>query len=90
VGWRFAADAWDPQAREIVFRGNLAKFGQAENLRTYLLATGDLTLVERAHYDPVWGVGLAWDDPQIVDPANRQGINWLGEALMRVRTTLTA
>lgn len=85
----FDAKVWDTEAREIVFRGNLAKFGQAENLRKYLLATGELTLVEGAHYDPVWGVGLAWNDPRIVDPANWQGTNWLGEALMRVRAALT-
>ena len=84
----FVPEVWDANAREIVFAGNLAKFGQADNLRSYLLATGDLTLVEGAHYDPVWGVGLAWDDPQIIDPANWQGSNWLGEALMRVRTAL--
>lgn len=86
----FAPEVWDARAREIVFTGNLAKFGQAENLRDYLLATGELILVEGAHYDPVWGVGLAWDDPRIVDPANWQGTNWLGEALMRVRAALSA
>ena len=84
----FDPAAWDAQAREIVFQGNLAKFGQAENLRKYLQASGDLILVEGAHYDPIWGVGLAWDDPRIIDPANWQGTNWLGEALMRVRAAL--
>lgn len=86
----FEAGVWDANAREIVFTGNLAKFGQTENLRKYLMATEDLILVEGAHYDPVWGVGLAWDDPRIVDPANWQGSNRLGEALMRVRTALAA
>lgn len=85
----FDAKVWGTEAREIVLRGNLAKFGQAENLRKYLLATGKLILVEGAHYDPVWGVGLAWNDPRIIDPANWQGTNWLGEALMRVRAALT-
>ncbi len=86
----FSAEVWDAKAREIVFAGNLAKFAEAENLRKYLMATGDLILVEGAHYDPVWGVGLAWNDLRIVDPANWQGTNWLGETLMRVRTALTA
>lgn len=86
----FDAETWDAGAREIVFRGNLAKFGQAEPLRKYLKATGDLILVEGAHYDPIWGVGLAWNDPLIADPANWRGRNWLGEALMRVRTALSS
>lgn len=86
----FDPAVWDANAREIVFRGNLAKFEQAEPLRKYLMATGDLILVEGAHYDPVWGVGLAWNDPRIVDPATWHGTNWLGEALMRVRTALAA
>lgn len=84
----FEPQVWDARAREIVFAGNLAKFAQAENLRKYLAATGDLILVEGAHYDPVWGVGLAWDDPAIIDPANWRGTNWLGETLMTVRAAL--
>jgi hypothetical protein len=85
----FEADVWDGRARDVVFAGNLAKFGQAENLGKYLLATEGLILVEGTHYDPIWGVGLAWNDPAIIDPVNWQGTNWLGETLMRVRDTLS-
>lgn len=86
----FEPAIWDARARDIVYRGNLAKFGQNENLAKFLRDTGSKVLVEGAHYDPVWGVGLAWNDPRIIDPANWQGTNWLGEALMRVRETLAA
>lgn len=84
----FNADAWNQHAQEIVYRGNMAKFSQDEDLRDYLLATGDRHLVEGAWYDPVWGVALAWDDDRILDTANWRGTNWLGETLMRVRRDL--
>lgn len=76
---------WDVEAQEIVFRGNLAKFDQNPALGLFLDQTGDKIIVEGAHYDSVWGVGLSWDDERITDPDNWQGSNWLGQALMRVR-----
>lgn len=84
----FDLDVWNSNAQAIVRRGNLAKFSLISACREVLLATGDKTLVEGAHYDPVWGVKLAWDDPRIVDPANWRGTNWLGQALMDVRAVL--
>lgn len=81
-------DAWRAVARDFVTEGNLLKFRTNAKLREYLFATGDKVLVEGAHYDEVWGVKLAWDDPRILDPANWRGTNWLGECLMRVRTIL--
>jgi ribA/ribD-fused uncharacterized protein len=80
---------WDQNAREIVYRGNMAKFSQDDEIRDYLLATGDRHLVEGAWYDPVWGVALAWDDDRILDQTNWKGTNWLGETLMQVREALT-
>jgi ribA/ribD-fused uncharacterized protein len=84
----FDPHKWDTHARDIVYEGNLAKFSQAPDLEAFMMLTGDKILVEGAHYDPVWGVKLAWNDPKITDPANWRGKNWLGEALMRVRATL--
>lgn len=79
---------WKNNARDIVLRGNLAKFRQNEKLKSYLLNTGDRKMVEGAWYDPVWGVGLAWDDPMIENPDNWKGTNWLGEILNIVRDSL--
>ena len=86
----FDLNTWNEHARDIVYRGNLAKFSQDDDLREYLMSTDDRYLVEGAWYDTVWGVGLAWDDDQILDPVNWKGTNWLGEALMNVRTQLTS
>jgi ribA/ribD-fused uncharacterized protein len=86
----FDPTLWDLVAQELVYRGNLAKFSQNEDLRQYLIGTQDRHIVEGAHYDPVWGVKLAYDDPLIEDEANWQGTNWLGKVLMRVRDVLVA
>lgn len=86
---------WDRECDGVVLRANLAKFGQNPNLHAFLThgpardpAFARKHLVEGAHYDRVWGVGLAWDDPAIVDPDNWQGENRLGETLVEVRRRL--
>lgn len=76
---------WNANALQIVFRGNWAKFTQNADLAKYLIDTEDRTLVEGASYDTIWGVGLSWDDPAILDEKNWRGTNWLGKTLMRVR-----
>ncbi len=84
----FDEEKWKQGAREVVKLGSYCKFWQNESLGRFLLATGDKILVEGAHYDPVWGVKLAWDDPMILDEANWRGTNWLGECLTHTRTRL--
>lgn len=84
----FDQEKWAALARPIVTQGNLAKFRQHDDLREFMFLTGDKIIVEGAHYDPVWGVKLAWDDPRIIDPKNWQGTNWLGECHMEVRRIL--
>lgn len=84
----FDEETWLAHAPDIVRTGNLAKFGQNDNLNLYLQSTSPKILVEGAWYDPLWGVGLAWDNPMIADPKNWKGKNWLGNALTRVRDTL--
>lgn len=84
----FDQERWAEVARKVVTDGNMAKFSQNDRLREYLFSTGEKTLAEGAWYDPVWGVKLAWDDPKIVDPANWQGTNWLGQCLMETRRLL--
>lgn len=81
----FDVDLWATKAEDIVFRGNWAKFNQNGDLGVFLFNTANKVLVEGAHYDTVWGVGLAWNDEAIIDPKNWRGTNWLGQALMRVR-----
>lgn len=84
----FASGVWEERRLEIVVRGNLAKFGQNADLQAYLLGTAPRRLVEASPVDRIWGIGLAADDPRALDPAQWQGLNLLGEALMRVRAQL--
>ncbi len=84
----FDADVWAAHCRPVVFRGNLARFAQNDDLRRRLLATEDRRIVEASPDDAVWGIGLTADDPRAVDPDQWQGTNWLGDALERVRAEL--
>src|SRR5690349_8988998 len=80
----------DAVAREIVFRGNRAKFTTHRDLLALLLETHGSTLVEASPLDTIWGIGLAADDPSASDRSAWRGTNWLGEVLTRLRETLLA
>jgi len=84
----FDAERWEAVAFQRVVSGNLAKFGQNPSLKAYLLATGDKVLVETSPLDKIWGIGLAAGDPHASNPAEWQGQNLLGFALMAVRAEL--
>jgi ribA/ribD-fused uncharacterized protein len=86
----FSSPAWEAARLEIVVEGNLAKFGQDPSLRSYLLSTGSRVLVEASPQDRVWGIGLVESDPRAADPSAWLGLNLLGEALMEVRSRLSA
>ena len=81
---------WQAARYNIVVRGNLAKFSQNEALRSFLLNTGERVLVEASPVDPIWGIGLAANDPLAEQPAQWRGLNLLGFALMDVRRSLRA
>ncbi|MGS2805039.1 NADAR family protein [Nocardia sp. MW-W600-9] len=81
---------WAGARFEIVVAGSVAKFGQDDALRTYLLGTGARVLVEASPMDRIWGIGLAADDVRTADPARWRGLNLLGFALMRARDLLAA
>ena len=76
---------WDAIAREIVYKGCVAKFSQNPKLKEALLATEGTTMVEASPVDCIWGIGLAEDDPRALDRSKWLGTNWLGEVLDRVR-----
>jgi ribA/ribD-fused uncharacterized protein len=84
----FDAETWDAWKIDVVFEGNLAKFGQDAALRLRLLATAPAMLVEASPRDTVWGVGFGPDDPAVASPARWQGANLLGRVLTAVRDRL--
>ena len=84
----FDPKIWNEHKFEVVKKGNLAKFGQNEELKDFLLSTGDKIIVEASPYDKIWGIGLKDTTPGIENPANWKGENLLGFALMEVRDIL--
>jgi hypothetical protein len=86
----FKDGTWKNHCRAIVYRGNLAKFSQNPGLWRQLLATGDRDIVEASPYDTIWGIGLRVGDVRCADEATWRGKNWLGKALVNVRSCLRA
>ncbi len=84
----FDDTVWKRAAYDIVVAGNLAKFGQHDELRAFLLATGRRVLVEASPHDRIWGIGLGREDPDAQRPSTWRGRNLLGFALMEVRERL--
>lgn len=84
----FTEAEWEQARRDIVVAGSVAKFGQHPDLKAFLERTGERVLVEASPLDRVWGIGLAADDPRAADPAQWQGENLLGFALMQARELL--
>jgi ribA/ribD-fused uncharacterized protein len=79
---------WSAARFDLVVAGNIAKFGQNEPLRQYLLDTHDAILVEAAPRDTIWGIGLGRENPAVCDPLRWRGRNLLGFALVKVRAIL--
>jgi ribA/ribD-fused uncharacterized protein len=86
----FDQTIWDQWKVEIVYTGNVAKFTQNAGAARQLLRTGNTMLVEANVRDWVWGVGLALDDPKVMQPKEWRGSNLLGRILTLVRSSLQA
>ena len=86
----FDEKMWAARCREIVTRGNVEKFRQNEALLGLLLSTTGKVLVEASPRDRIWRIGLRQDDPRAMNPAEWQGANLLGFALMDVRSGVAA
>jgi ribA/ribD-fused uncharacterized protein len=84
----YSQETWERNRLELVTAGNLAKFRQNPELVDLLRSTGSLILAEASPIDRVWGIGLGQDNPAAFEPANWQGLNLLGRALMRTRNQL--
>lgn len=84
----FDEDAWTARRFELVVEGNVAKFGQDEALREFLLGTANRVLVEASPRDRIWGIGLGAANERATDPSAWRGLNLLGFALMEARDRL--
>lgn len=84
----FDEKIWLENRDKILYDGLYAKFTQNKILYENLKKTGIKTLVEASPYDKIYGVGLAENDPKILDENNWRGENLLGYTLMRVRASI--
>lgn len=86
----FDEQIWSAQRFDLVVEGNVAKFGQDEALRSFLLSTTNRVLVEASPRDRIWGIGMGAANEAATDPARWRGRNLLGFALMEARERLTS
>jgi ribA/ribD-fused uncharacterized protein len=84
----FDDQIWTAQRFDLVVQGNVAKFGQDEAMRTFLLSTTNRVLVEASPRDRIWGIGMGAGNEAATDPARWRGRNLLGFALMEAREQL--
>lgn len=81
----FDAEKWAEVCYQIMIDVNMPKWRAMPN---HLLMTEDRIIVEASHEDKIWGIGLSpWDD-RVLDEANWDGTNLLGEVLMDIRAIL--
>lgn len=76
---------WEQHRYNVVLKGNIAKFSQNEDLKQFLLNTGDKILVEASPYDGIWGIKKRATDNGVKNPNTWNGRNLLGFALMEAR-----
>lgn len=81
----FKDDVWTKYCRDIVYDANVAKFTQNKSMYDELMFTVGKTIVESSPLDKRWGIGLDANNPFAQDRSTWQGLNWLGEAIERVR-----
>jgi ribA/ribD-fused uncharacterized protein len=78
-------EAWARARVDAVVRGNVAKFGQNEELGRFLRGTGERVIVEASPRDRIWGIGMGASNPDARNPSRWRGLNLLGFALMDAR-----
>ena len=84
----FDLPSWSEKSYQVMVDVCYAKFDQNPKLKETLFSTGDKTIVEASPMDRILGVGLHWENDEILDELNWNGMNLLGKALMEVRENL--
>ncbi len=79
---------WTAARYDIVIAGTIEKYRQNEDLRKLLLATGHAEIVEASPDDDIWGIGMAEDDPHVLE-RELWGLNLLGQAIQKARDVLS-
>jgi ribA/ribD-fused uncharacterized protein len=75
-------------SKDIILRGNLARFSQNPALKQVLRGTAGKTIVEAAPRDTILGIGLGASNPKALDRSQWRGTKRPGEVLAEVRIAL--
>lgn len=86
----YKEDEWEPVCRDVMMRGNLAKYTQNPCLRSFLLATGDKELLESSRHDLYWGTGVGLNSKYALTTNEFRGKNHMGRLLSSVREHMEA
>uniref|UniRef100_F1L1H5 NADAR domain-containing protein n=1 Tax=Ascaris suum TaxID=6253 RepID=F1L1H5_ASCSU len=84
----FDQQKWDTMCEQVMWRGNIAKYTQNDELRKKLFYTHGSILVECSPNDTIWGIGLDIHEPDALNPTKWRGQNKLGHMLTRIREHL--
>jgi len=76
---------WDKHKLEIVERANYLKFTQNNDLLKKMIEHKDLVIVEASPKDKIWGIGLHFDNDNVLDETKWKGQNLLGKCIMNAR-----
>ena len=82
----FNNELWDKHKEDFMFNACYAKFSQNNELKDFLLSTGNREIVEASPVDNIWGIGFSSDNA--MKNINKWGQNLLGKVLMKVREDL--
>ena len=82
----FDNELWDKHKEDFMYNACYAKFSQNDELKDFLLNTGNREIVEASPVDSIWGIGFSSDNA--MENINKWGQNLLGKTLMKVRAEL--
>lgn len=82
----FDNELWDKHKEDFMYNACYAKFSQNDELKDFLLNTGNREIVEASPVDNIWGIGFSSDNA--MENINKWGQNLLGKVLMKVRAEL--
>lgn len=82
----FDNELWDKHKEDFMYNACYAKFSQNDELKDFLLSTGNCEIVEASPVDNIWGIGFSSDNA--MENINKWGQNLLGKVLMKVRAEL--
>ena len=82
----FDNELWDKHKEDFMYNACYAKFSQNDELKDFLLNTGNREIVEASPVDNIWGTGFSSD--RAMENIDKWGQNLLGKTLMKVRAEL--